>query len=71
MRENAITTREALPGVYHLRDALDARMTLLLGARRALLWDAFDGCTDLTIRTPKGSYASRYAAAHGFGCVAE
>ena len=74
MRENAITTREALPGVYHLRDALDARMTLLLGARRALLWDAGYGLCDLRgavrgISTlPLTVVCSHAHADHALGC---
>lgn len=47
MRGNELTVRQALPNVYHLRDALDARMTLLVGTRRALLWDAGYGLCDL------------------------
>lgn len=33
--------------------------------------DAFDGCTNVVIRTTSGSYASRYAAEHGLNCVTE
>ena len=33
--------------------------------------DAFDGCTNVVIRTTPGSYASRYAAEHGLNCVTE
>ena len=38
--------REALPGVFHIEDALGVCMTLLCGSREALLVDAGYGLED-------------------------
>ena len=58
-------------GARAFADSANLRTITIPASVTSIAADAFDGCTDLTIRTPKGSYASRYAAAHGFGCVAE
>ena len=58
-------------GARAFADSANLRTITIPASVTSIAADAFDGCTDLTIRTPKGSYASRYAAAHGLGCVAE
>ena len=58
-------------GARAFADSANLRTITIPASVTSIAADAFDGCTDLTIRTSKGSYASRYAAAHGFGCVAE
>ena len=58
-------------GARAFADSANLRTITIPASVTSIAADAFDGCAGLTIRTPKGSYASRYAAAHGFGCVAE
>ena len=58
-------------GARAFADSANLRTIMIPASVTSIAADAFDGCAGLTIRTPKGSYASRYAAAHGFGCVAE
>ena len=58
-------------GARAFADSANLRTITIPASVTSIAADAFDGCAGLTIRTPKGSYASRYAAAHGLGCVAE
>ena len=47
MRATDITANEILPGVWHMRDALDVHMTLVTGSAGALLFDGGYGLTDV------------------------
>lgn len=47
MRATEITAMEILPGVWHMRDALDVHMTLVTGSTGALLFDGGYGLTDM------------------------
>ena len=47
MRATDIAVHEIMPGVWHLRDALDVHMTLVTGAKRAVLFDGGYGLCDV------------------------
>ncbi|HPR77857.1 MAG TPA: MBL fold metallo-hydrolase [Candidatus Limiplasma sp.] len=47
MQPKGFTILNPFKGVYHIRDGLDAHMTLLAGNREALLFDTGYGLADL------------------------